>query len=252
MATLLFRLEGPMQSWGTTSRFSVRETGLEPSKSGVIGLICAALGKPREESPGEEDSWPSLATLAALRLGVRIDRPGRLERDYHTAGGGYVGARRSGVIRADASGFDTVTSERYYLADASFLVGLEGDVKVLERIDSALREPVWPLFLGRKAFVPSVPPHLPDGWRVEPLEEALASYPWIARTQREEQQAFAQPPQLALVLDARPEEWAGADKRSDVPLSFAERRFATRRVIIRWMGLQPAQIRRDALCISPA
>ena len=48
MSVLLMRLAGPMQSWGTRSRFSNRDTGLEPSRSGVIGLLCAALGRPRE------------------------------------------------------------------------------------------------------------------------------------------------------------------------------------------------------------
>ena len=47
MATLLLRLQGPMQSWGTTSRFDERDTQLEPSKSGVLGLVCAALGRDR-------------------------------------------------------------------------------------------------------------------------------------------------------------------------------------------------------------
>ena len=41
MSVLLLRLSGPMQSWGVQSRFTVRDTGLEPSKSGVVGLIAA-------------------------------------------------------------------------------------------------------------------------------------------------------------------------------------------------------------------
>ena len=47
-ATLLLRLQGPMQSWGTTSRFDERDTQLEPSKSGVLGLVCAAIGRDRQ------------------------------------------------------------------------------------------------------------------------------------------------------------------------------------------------------------
>jgi len=43
MPTLLLRLAGPMQSWGLSSRFTIRDTSLEPSKSGVLGLLCAAL-----------------------------------------------------------------------------------------------------------------------------------------------------------------------------------------------------------------
>src|SRR5690606_42030899 len=78
MATLLLRLVGPMQSWGTTSRFDERETLHEPSKSGVIGLICAALGRDRQEP---------IDDLCALRMGVRVDREGVLMRDYVTATG---------------------------------------------------------------------------------------------------------------------------------------------------------------------
>ena len=74
--TLLFRLAGPMQSWGVQSRFTVRDTGLEPSKSGVIGLVCAALGRARNQPVDD---------LAALRMGVRVDREGKLAKDYHTA-----------------------------------------------------------------------------------------------------------------------------------------------------------------------
>src|SRR5262245_24766273 len=107
MSVLLMRLAGPMQSWGTQSRFSVRDTGLEPSKSGVVGLLCAAAGRPRAEP---------VADLAALRMAVRVDHEGIMARDFHTA---------QNVLRADASGLaDTVISSRYYLADADFLVGL--------------------------------------------------------------------------------------------------------------------------------
>ena len=78
MGTLLIRLEGPMQSWGTTSRFDQRDTGKEPSKSGVIGLLAAALGYDRED-------WQNVEPLTQLKMGVRHDRPGILKRDYQTA-----------------------------------------------------------------------------------------------------------------------------------------------------------------------
>lgn len=169
MPTLLLRLCGPMQSWGTRSRFTERDTELEPSKSGVIGLLCAALGRPRHEPVDH---------LAALRLGVRVDHEGILARDYHTAGAGY------GVAKADGSKpdakKDTVVSNRYYLAGADFLVGLEGpDRALLDDLDAALRSPRWQLFLGRKSFVPSVPVYLADGGiREAGLEGALRAEPW--------------------------------------------------------------------------
>jgi CRISPR system Cascade subunit CasD len=208
MSVLLLRLAGPMQSWGVQSRFSVRDTGLEPSKSGVIGLLYAALGRRRHEP---------LDDLAALRMGVRVDREGRMARDYHTA---------LDVIKADGSRPDTVVSRRYYLADASFLVGLEGGLTTLQQLHRALARPVWQLFLGRKAFVPGEPVYLPDGLRpVGTLQEVLSSFPW-------ERPRGRAPEQLRLVLEATS---GDGEPRSDVPLSFAERRFTVRHIRTDWL-----------------
>jgi CRISPR system Cascade subunit CasD len=210
MSVLLLWLAGPMQSWGVQSRFSTRDTGLEPSKSGVVGLLCAALGRRRHEP---------VADLATLRMGVRADREGTLARDYQTA---------LAVVKADSSTPDTVVSERYYLADAAFLVGLEGPADLLAALQAALAAPVWPLYLGRRAFVPAEPIPLPDGLRPQAvLTEALASYPWRPR------HAGERPPaRLRLVLEAGADE---GEPRLDVPLSFAERRFALRHVRTDWV-----------------
>ncbi|MGH7390345.1 MAG: type I-E CRISPR-associated protein Cas5/CasD [Candidatus Rokuibacteriota bacterium] len=235
MSALLVRLAGPMQSWGVQSRFTIRDTGLEPSKSGVIGLVCAALGRPRAAP---------LDDLAALRMGVRCDREGRLERDYHTAGGTRPG-REYGVRKADGKSADTVVSERFYLADADFLVGLEGDRLLLDDIDAHLLRPHWPLSLGRKAFVPAQAVRV--GVRDEALEPALGRVPWQARTVREAADVRAasrrgQPHQLRLVLDAT----AGPDTetRWDVPLSFAggARHFALRHIRMTFMPLDESLI----------
>ena len=141
--TLLLRLEGPMQSWGYRSRFDYRDTALEPTRSGVIGLICAAMGIARGEDISHFD---------AIRVGVRVDKEGQPERDYHTA-----------RMKANDTGGATVVSYRDYLADASFTVGLQSDDKeLLEAIANNLRNPTWTLFLGRKAFPLTVPPLGPN------------------------------------------------------------------------------------------
>jgi CRISPR system Cascade subunit CasD len=182
MGTLLLRLAGPLQSWGLHSRFTIRDTGREPSKSGVLGLLCAALGKPAAETEG--DGFPTLATLANnLRMGVRVDREGAMARDYHTAGGGEWNGRPYFVFKASGKGGDPLPSIRYYLAGAHFLVGLEGPEELLQTLDRALRHPVWQFSLGRKSFVPSLPVRLADappegpGLRGEPLEAALLTIP---------------------------------------------------------------------------
>jgi len=157
-----------MQSWGTRSRFSERDTELEPSKSGVIGLLCAALGRPRDEPVDD---------LARLRFGVRVDNEGRMANDYQTAGGGPGG----GIRRASGSlSNDAVLSNRYYLQDADFLVGFQGeDAELLRSLEEALAAPRWQISLGRKGFVPSLPVYLPGGgFRDGDLRDALEAEPW--------------------------------------------------------------------------
>jgi len=215
MNVLLLRLAAPMQSWGTQSRFSMRDTGVEPSKSGVIGLICAALGRRR---------WEPIEDLAALRVGVRVDREGKMESDYHTA---LNVIKASGTLSKPG---EAVLSHRFYLADADFLAGLEGeDLGLLEDIDNALQNPCWPLFLGRKASPPAKPVHLPDGLQPgKDLYQALTQY-------------LPRPASFRLIV----EDHEGEATRVDQPVApFIERRFAPRRVTIR-------MIREEELCISP-
>ena len=238
MSTILLRLAGPMQSWGTESRFTVREAGREPSKSGVIGLLCAALGKPREDRLG--DRWPTLDGLSQLRMAVRVDREGSMRMDYHTVGGTHRPGDKYGVAMIDGKPPRTVESRRYYLADADFLVGLEGETDLLRQLDDALAQPRWPLYLGRKAFVPGIPVRLPDdpprgpGLRDGSLEEALGSYPWFQEVNRSHAE---EPPVLRLVLET--DAAKGEEVRRDVPLSFApdRRQFALRYVTTRFLPL---------------
>ncbi|MEZ4631640.1 MAG: type I-E CRISPR-associated protein Cas5/CasD [Deinococcales bacterium] len=213
MPTLLLCLAGPMQSWGTRSRFEERDTGLEPSKSAVLGLLCAALGRDRSQT---------IDDLTPLRMGVRVDREGILKRDYHTA---------QEVIQADgrlnsSPSMRNVISERYYLADAVFLVGLEppSPTPLLDELHQALKNPHWPLFLGRKAFVPSQSVFLADGLDELSLEQSLKSYPLLV--QAGEEQA---PKKYRFILETP----KGSHLRYDQPASsFAERHFLPRRVEI--------------------
>lgn len=206
MPTLLLRLAGPMQSWGTTSRFDERDSQLEPSKSGVLGLVCAALGRDRAEPVDD---------LARLTMGVRVDREGVLMRDYQTISPPY---RRA---NGDLEKKDAVISPRYYLADAAFLVGLEGDDRaLLERIHAALRTPVWPLALGRKSFPPGEPVWLEGALRDEGLRDALLAWPRIATARHEHKDE----PVRLIVEHAS----AGAVRLDQPVAPYSERRFGPR------------------------
>jgi len=225
VTTLLLRLAGPMQSWGTQDRFGHRFTEREPSKSGVIGLLCAALGRGRDVPVGN---------LADLRMGVRADRDGRVEQDYQTVGGTHRPDQVYGIRLASGDlSKEAVVSWRYYVAGADFLVGLEGPDELLARLEQAVRRPVWQLALGRKAFPPGVPVHLPDPGGLRPgvsLEEALEREPWPGPhvfTMPEERD---RPTQLRFVIECTP--GASNEVRTDQPIgaAFATRIFAPRYV----------------------
>jgi len=220
MSTLLLRLSGPMQSWGTASRFDQRDTGKEPSKSGVIGLLAAALGIDRE-------NWIDLKPLAFLSMGVRHDRPGVPKRDYQTAGC----ARQYEIIKADGTlSKDGVVSHRYYLADATFLVALEGDDRqLLKKAHAKLCNPTWPLALGRKSYLPSDPIWIEDGVQDARLQDVLKQWPWIASQRKWEEL----PDNLLVSIESG--DGSGV-LRMDQPLSsFAERRFGARFVRSEWI-----------------
>lgn len=146
MPTLLLRLAAPLQSWGSSSKFEIRTTEKMPTKSGVVGMVAAALGLRRDAD---------LSKLAALTFGVRADREGEDITDFHMA-------------HAEKSSYVTY---RHYLSDAVFLAGLEGEEGFLKELESALQNPRFPLFLGRRSCPPTLP--IVIGIRNLPLETAL-------------------------------------------------------------------------------
>ena len=201
MPTLLLRMRSPMMSWGDHSRFTIRDTRREPTKSAVIGLLCAALGRPRSEP---------IHDLAVLKMGVRVNQEGLMQCDYHTI---------MDSIKSSGGKGDTVISQRYYVADADYLVGLEGDDRaLLEKLDQALESPVWQLYFGRKSFVPSCPIRVQDGIQDGTLESVLTSFPYRSHNPKNES------PRLRYVLEV-PE---SLDVRRDVPIDWQRRLFGSR------------------------
>lgn len=175
--TLFLRLAGPMQSWGTSSRFQLRRTDDYPSKSGVLGMLLCAMGVRRECSSLK------LQPLTPLLMGVRVDRSGTLDWDYHTAGA-KIGIRRAdgkGPKKTKSTGeYETLLSRRQYLYDASFLIALQGATNTIIDCAKALNNPVWPLFLGRKCCIPAEPVFAGTG-SFDTLTGALSSIPWQPR-----------------------------------------------------------------------
>lgn len=174
--TLFLRLAGPMQSWGTSSRFQLRRTDKYPSKSGVLGMLLCAMGVRRE------DSAEALLKLTQLSVGVRVDRCGAPDWDYHTAGAkiGIRSAKGKIKITEITGHYETLLSRRQYLYDASFLVALQGPEQIISKCAAALNNPAWPLFLGRKCCIPTEPVFAGQD-NCSGLSDALSSIPWRPR-----------------------------------------------------------------------
>ena len=161
--TILLRLSGPLQSWGTDSRFEIRRTETFPTKSGVIGLIANALGMERNED---------LSELRKIRMSVRVEQPGVLLEEFQTA--------------HPKDEKDTRITRRYYLCDAVFLCGIEcDDLNLLEKIETALSHPKRPLYLGRRSCPPDFPFLI--GSFDKPADLLLREYPWTGRGEKPDQ-----------------------------------------------------------------
>ncbi|WP_375001936.1 type I-E CRISPR-associated protein Cas5/CasD [Aeromicrobium sp. CTD01-1L150] len=193
MTVLLLKLAGPLQAWGSSSRFARRDTDEQPTRSGVLGLLAAAQGRRRTDS---------LEDLLHLRFGVRVDQPGQLMSDYQTARA--RGAKHS------------MLTWRYYLSDALFVAAVESpDAGLLQTLDAALRQPRFPLYLGRRSCPPAGPVTL--GLREGTMNSVLTSEKWHA-SDRHQRRHSSTRVALRVVRDAEPGE-SGATVR-DVPLSF--------------------------------
>lgn len=171
---LLLWLEAPLQAWGHDSKFGRRDTLNFPTKSGVLGLLCCALG-----AGGEQHEL--LAKLAPLNHTVlsfvRTRTKGKnqsdsrerekcarelLLRDFHMVGSGYDNEDFWETLLIPktsegkkAVGGGTKITYRYYLQDAYFAVAVETPTDMAETLKQALQNPVWDLYLGRKNCVPT-------------------------------------------------------------------------------------------------
>ncbi|TNH06043.1 type I-E CRISPR-associated protein Cas5/CasD [Testudinibacter sp. TR-2022] len=161
---ILLWLEGPLQSWGFDSKFNRRETLPFPTKSGILGLLCCALGY-----GGEQREFLSLFSDLDLQVAAysQKDQNGRLIkplqlRDFHMVGSGFNDADPwqklmipKTVAGKPAVGGGAKLTYRYYLQDMAFAVALEVPANWLDTLVEALQNPIWDLYLGRKCCVPT-------------------------------------------------------------------------------------------------
>ena len=209
---LALRLDGPLQSWGFDSQYNHRNTGLMPTKSGIAGMCCAAFGYPRG-SDKEHDFLKVFATTRMISVAISRQQNGkeipvRRLRDYHTI---------QNTRTADGKTKNCHITYRQYLTDAAFGVFLGGPEALIVDIGKALRDPVWGIWLGRKACIPSSPVFVGIYNEInDAFMQVVGDTPIEHFTRQEDAESFGE----------------GSDTISDVALSFAveQRSYAPRRV----------------------
>jgi CRISPR system Cascade subunit CasD len=207
-------------------------------------MVANALGR---------DFTDRIDDLAAMSFGVRADVPGSLEVDYHTAGAGHFPllpgnvyrnrrwfsrSRRDEMILHDdqyvapadvtrdvatstlvSGSGNVVVTHDWYLSDASFLVSLAGPLALVEKIAESLAHPRRPIYLGRRAYLPSHTVLVGTGAALEPLA-ALSAPPRTPRSRRGPVRAWIEPSQgagnaaEALVVSDQPLSYGGPTARA--------------------------------------
>ena len=153
MEYLLFRLYGPMASWGEIAVGETRHTASYPGKSAILGLLAAALGIKRDDIDRQIQMQQGYA------IAVEVFSQGVLMRDYHTAQvpdsvGKFTYRTRRDELVIGKSRLGTILSSREYRSDALALVAaraLPDAPYDLYTIKEHLEEPKFHIYLGRKS-----------------------------------------------------------------------------------------------------
>ncbi|MGB0127633.1 MAG: type I-E CRISPR-associated protein Cas5/CasD [Rhodocyclaceae bacterium] len=157
---LAFRLYGPMASWGEIAVGETRHSAAYPSRSALIGLLGAALGVTREDEAGQQ------ALADGYRFGVKLHAAGFPLRDYHTVQLGpqlkklRYRTRRQELTLVPRDQLDTLLTSREYRCDSFAsvaVVATKHAPRSLADVTLALKQPVFPLYLGRKSCPPAAP-----------------------------------------------------------------------------------------------
>lgn len=163
---LILTLQGPMQAWGRSSYFDYRTSETLPTKSGIIGLISAAMGIPREDRERIE-------RLNTIHMAAICMKGGASSTDFHTVGAGYDNLPEKERILHQLPTADrgqpskrskspkiphkVAVTYREYLYDYRFEVILWGDSSLIEECAKAMCDGVWGGTLGRKNCLPTRP-----------------------------------------------------------------------------------------------
>jgi len=154
---------------GADSRFGRRDSLDFPTKSGILGLLCCALGAGGEQHELLAEMAQLSHTALAFRKtkeqwdGTQKKRAAEaLLRDFHMVGSAYdekdpwqdlMIPKKGNGERAVKGG--TKITYRNYLQDSVFAAVIEIPSAKSEAFAEALIMPHWDLFLGRKCCAPT-------------------------------------------------------------------------------------------------
>jgi len=185
MKVLFLRFDAPLMSFGSVVVDQHNRTDAFPYRAMLTGLIANALGLTRRDEELQE------RLQARLRYAARRDRRGTNVVDYQTVdfSQSYMDSRLAWTTRGrleerKGGGASEGTHIRYrhYLADAIVTVALtldpEGEEPTLDDVKRAIEAPARPLFLGRKACIPSGPV-LVGEMEASSLRQALEQFPRV-------------------------------------------------------------------------
>lgn len=155
---LLLWLEAPLQSWGFDSKFNRRDTLSFPTRSGILGLLLCAMGAQGEQ----RELLERLSLYSQTVYSYKKKQRETFLCDFQMVGSGYDDTNPWTTLHIPktsdgkkAVGGGTKMTYRNYLQDAFFAVILDLPADFAEQIASALQNPVFDLYLGRKNCVPT-------------------------------------------------------------------------------------------------
>lgn len=157
MRALGLRLEGTYQAWGLPSfNGPYHLTEIEPTDSGVRGLLMACFGIEK----AEQKEWLRDFASCSLWLDVKNSRYGKREYDYQTLAVGSSDGdniRKRGLYQTAGGKRVQNTEEiiKAYLVDGCYFVWITGEDDKLDAIKHFLCHPIFSPYLGRKNCIPS-------------------------------------------------------------------------------------------------
>ncbi|MDH5718653.1 MAG: type I-E CRISPR-associated protein Cas5/CasD [Spirochaetia bacterium] len=167
MKYIVLRLSAPLMSFGEGDYWDIRSTGVFTTKSAVSGLLATCFGWSRNDVEQIRNLSDNIS------VSVRQDNHFSLLRDYHTI---------LNTLKADGKpNPHAVQSYRSYIMDGEFSVLISANSETLfNEIKTALDNPQWPVFLGRKSCVPSLPIYWDEIIEAENSHAAFQNLPLLS------------------------------------------------------------------------